>query len=392
LRAATGRILRVAPDGAVSTLSNGRILAVSSAAQARGGRIYASAFVVPYVGRLDPGTGRLVPLETRALAAAGARLLSVRTAIVGRPWRAVVEVATTHPPTLAATLGGRTWRATLRRTSNSRWFGSLTLPAAGSWRLSLRAGTRTLALGRLAVRPAVDIAVPYKLALEPSGTVLVADGDRGRLVRVDPRTGAATVAARLPRPLAVTVAPDGTIYALADERLFRVGGARSTELAAFDAEGPNDIAVTPSGEIYVARYGDHVDVISAGSIRPVAHGFDRPHGITAAADGSLLVADTYAGAVRRLTPDGTITTLATGLASPIDVAIDRDGSLIVAELAAGRLSRIATNGTVTTLTTRLHQPTAVVVAPGGAMYATTNGPAAVVRVDRATGALTPVAR
>jgi DNA-binding beta-propeller fold protein YncE len=59
---ARGRILRVAPDGDVSTLSDGRILAVSSAAQARNGRIYASAFSAPYVGRLDRATGRLVAL------------------------------------------------------------------------------------------------------------------------------------------------------------------------------------------------------------------------------------------------------------------------------------------------------------------------------------------
>ena len=59
---ARGRILRVAPDGRVTTLSDGRILAVSSAAQARDGRIYASAFLAPYVGRLEPETGRLVPL------------------------------------------------------------------------------------------------------------------------------------------------------------------------------------------------------------------------------------------------------------------------------------------------------------------------------------------
>jgi DNA-binding beta-propeller fold protein YncE len=61
---ARGRVLRVAPDGRVSTLSDARILAVSSAAQARDGRIYVSAFSAPFVGRLDPETGRLVRLPT----------------------------------------------------------------------------------------------------------------------------------------------------------------------------------------------------------------------------------------------------------------------------------------------------------------------------------------
>jgi sugar lactone lactonase YvrE len=323
-----------------------------------------------------------------------ARLASSRTATVGAAWRAVVELRNIAPgrPTLSAARGGRTRSTALVRASGNRWSGSLMLPVAGSWRLTLRTGARTVALGRLRVAAPVDIATPYKLALEPSGTLLVADGDHDRLVRVFPRTHAAIAVAKLPRPLAVTAAPDGTIYALADERLYRVRAGHATQLAAFTAEGPTDVAVTPSGEVYVARYGDHVDIVAPGSTRLVARGFDRPHGITAAADGSLLVADTYAGAVRRLEPDGRVTTLAMGLASPIDIAVDRDGSLIVAEVDAGRLSRIAADGTVTVVTDRLDRPSAVVVAPDGRIYATTGGPVAVVSVDRLTGALTPVAR
>jgi len=241
------------------------------------------------------------------------------------------------------------------------------------------------------LRLAVDIATPYKLALEPAGTLLVADGDRNRIVRVDPATGAETVVATLPRPLAVTAAANGAIYALADEKLFRVVGRRAKQLARFDAEGPNDDAVTAAGRVYVARYGDHVDVVTGAAARVLARGFDRPHGVTAAPDGSLLVADTYAGAVRRVTPAGRVTTLATGLVMPIDVAVDTDGSLLVAEIEAGRISRIGAGGTVRTVTKRLTSPSAVVVARDGSIYATTTQGAAVVRVDRDTGALTPVA-
>ena len=83
---------------------------------------------------------------------------------------------------------------------------------------------------------------------------------------------------RLRLPFAVTAGADGVVYAIADERLYRIEGGRSTELASF-GEGPTDVAVA-SGSVYLARYGDHVDEFADGA-RPVARGFDRPHGVTA---------------------------------------------------------------------------------------------------------------
>jgi glucose/arabinose dehydrogenase len=298
-------------------------------------------------------------------------------------------------PVLRASLGARSRSVTLRAADRRRWSAPLTLPAAGRWRLSVRVGAWALALGSLTVREtSIDIADPVKLALEPSGTLLVADVGASRIVRIDPRTGTAgVVAGPLTRVASVTAGPDGAIYALADERLYRIEGDRANELGRFAEEGPTDVTVTSSGAIYLARYGDHVDVFADGAARPLARGFDRPHGITAAPDGSLLVADTYAGAVRRVAPDGTVTTLATGLSRPLDVALDADGTLLVAELDSGELSRISADGTVTVVTSRLAGPSGVVVAPDGAIYVSDpNGAIKVGRVDRTTGAVTPVAR
>lgn len=80
-------------------------------------------------------------------------------------------------------------------------------------------------------------------------------------------------------------------------------------------------------------------------------------------DGSLVVADRYNQAIRRIAPDGTVTTIAgaNGLgvrdgpadtaqfAGPRDVAIAPDGSIYVADTDGHRIRRIAPDGFVTTV-------------------------------------------
>jgi thiol-disulfide isomerase/thioredoxin len=68
--------------------------------------------------------------------------------------------------------------------------------------------------------------------------------------------------------------------------------------------------------------------------------FQHPLGVCALADGSVLVADTYNGALRLLR-DGLVSTVATGLAEPSDVVRTGDGDVIVVESAAHRLTRLA---------------------------------------------------
>jgi hypothetical protein len=59
-------------------------------------------------------------------------------------------------------------------------------------------------------------------------------------------------------------------------------------------------------------------------------------------DGSVLVADTYNGAVRRFDPaTGTVSTVDSGLAEPSDVVVTPDGGVLVVESGAHRLTRLA---------------------------------------------------
>jgi len=232
---------------------------------------------------------------------------------------------------------------------------------------------------------------PLKLAGGAGGTLLVADFGAGRIVRIDPRTHGRTIVARgLTRPASVTSSPGGAVYAIADEKLFRIAGARAVLVWASSGEGPTDCAAGADGVVYVSRYGDHVDRIAPdGSVSVVATGFDRPHGITLAPDGSLLVADTYAGAVRRIARDGTVTTVATGVGRPMDVAVARDGSLLVADLAGRRLLRVR-GGAATVVARRLGALTGVAIAGGSVYVSAGDGPFKVARVG-AHGLVTRIA-
>jgi thiol-disulfide isomerase/thioredoxin len=70
--------------------------------------------------------------------------------------------------------------------------------------------------------------------------------------------------------------------------------------------------------------------------------FQHPLGVAALADGSVLVADTYNGAVRRFDPaSDEVSTVDSGLAEPSDVLALGDGTVVVVESAAHRLTRLA---------------------------------------------------
>jgi hypothetical protein len=70
--------------------------------------------------------------------------------------------------------------------------------------------------------------------------------------------------------------------------------------------------------------------------------FQHPLGVCALADGSVLVADTYNGAVRRYDhATDEVSTVVTGLAEPSDIVVLPDGAVVVVESAAHRLTRLA---------------------------------------------------
>ncbi|GIJ00063.1 hypothetical protein Slu03_24400 [Sediminihabitans luteus] len=184
--------------------------------------------------------------------------------------------------------------------------GNHTLWGFGRDRIAHLGGTMNEGLldGRLAE---AWFAQPSGLAVGPDGALWVADSETSSLRRVE----------------AVTGTPEGTVTTVVGQGLFDFG----------HRDGAADQAL-----------------------------LQHPLGVAALPDGSVVVADTYNGAVRRYVPaadgaPGQVTTLATGLAEPSDVVVLVDGApwtgadaapgpdarleLLVVESAAHRLTRVA---------------------------------------------------
>jgi thiol-disulfide isomerase/thioredoxin len=165
----------------------------------------------------------------------------------------------------------------------------------------------------------------------------------------DPRTGAVEVTAGTGNEGLVDGPLDQAWFAqtsgLAAEPMTGSPG-RSDRLWIVDSETSSLRVVAPGPEGLEVR-----TAVGEGLFDFGFHDGDRsearlqhPLGVLAAPDGSVLVADTYNGAVRRFDPDtGQLGTVATGLAEPSGLLADDDGLVLVVESAAHRISAVRTD-------------------------------------------------
>ena len=151
----------------------------------------------------------------------------------------------------------------------------------------------------------------------------------------------------------------GTIRLLLDDGVNAQLGLRYGDTG-IDATLPEDEVSTLAGRPGVRGYADGLGEAAlfgryASSIGSIGAAFDR--------DGSVVVADRWNRAIRRIAPDGTVTTIAGGngaglrdgpastaqFEGPTDVAIAHDGAIYVADSPAHRIRKITPDGMVTTV-------------------------------------------
>jgi thiol-disulfide isomerase/thioredoxin len=185
----------------------------------------------------------------------------------------------------------------------------------------------------------VTLSSPWDVAWSPqSGAVVVAMAGPHQLWTFDPATGALAVLAGTtneglrdgspqeawlaqPSGLAVQQTDDG-------ERIWFVD-AETSSLRHLS----NGAVVTDVGQ-GLFDFG-HVDGPAATAL------FQHPLGLCLLPDGSVAVADTYNGALRRFDPaSGEVTTLATGLGEPSGAVARDDGTVLVVESSAHRLTAV----------------------------------------------------
>ena len=129
---------------------------------------------------------------------------------------------------------------------------------------------------------------------------------------------------------------------------------------------PFALAIDAKGALYVADAGDtnRIRKIDAdGNVTTLPGAFDTPSGIVVDAAGNVIVADTGANAIRKISPEGTVTILAgDGVAGfrdgaagqarfngPIGVTADGKGNVYVADSYNDRIRIITPDGQVRTL-------------------------------------------
>jgi hypothetical protein len=328
-----------------------------------------------------------------------------RTAVVGTAWRAVLRAPA--PPAIVAT-GPATVR--VKATGQKGVYrASLSFPRAGTWRIRATLHGRTTQLGTVAVDVPRDpaLADPIGIAVEPSGSILVAQLRESPLLRI--AGGRAVPAADGPGgflQLTVTgstayaAGRDGAVYRLSGTTLERVTPALDADAVVADAAGNLYVAiyagyvkrVAPNGTVSVVA-GDGTEGYSGDGGPATAARLFHPHAIVLGRDGALYVADTENRRIRRIDlATGLISTFGGDVGLTVSLAAAPDGSIYSADVvrdgAGGGVTRTTAAGTTRLL---LH-PTAngVAVGPDGTVYVNRWEDK---RIDRLVGGkLEPVAR
>ncbi len=185
---------------------------------------------------------------------------------------------------------------------------------------------------------APELSTPWDVVLWGDRVVIAMAGSH-QLWTWDPATGATTVLAGttneglrdgapgeafFAQPSGLAVDADGTLW---------VADSETSALRSVVADPAVGAAVTTAVGQGLFDFG-HVDGDAEKAL------LQHPLGVAALPDGSVAIADTYNGAIRRYDPvTRTVGTLARDLAEPSDVLVDGD-TLIVVESAAHRLVRV----------------------------------------------------
>jgi sugar lactone lactonase YvrE len=186
--------------------------------------------------------------------------------------------------------------------------------------------------------------------------------------RVDLARRTKTVVATTPTAAIDVAVAKGVTYVLGEEKLFRLAGSTLKELP-FPLPLTFAIAPAPDGRLALANIGDsRIELLdlATGERTPVAVSVRRAHGVAYAPDGSLLVADTEAGRILRVTAAGA--RVLARVQGPLAVAADRDGSVYAALVDLGQVVRIAPNGRRRTIMRNLLDPGDVAVDAKGRVY------------------------
>lgn len=324
-------------------------------------------------------------------------------AIAGRPWSVTVLVRDGTRPylgriSLLAKSGAfrRSFHTRLKRPGRFR--ARLVFPGGGEWTLTVRAGRRAAPLPSVQVDgagPRISRPHGFELA-EGHGDLIVPDLDGTGFYEVNLRTRARRVVGTgFEHPSFLNFGPGGHLYVADERRIYRyepdgqktsVAGNGTRGMAgdggpatAAQLGGHGDFAFDAAGNLYISEYDNGVRIVTpdgridtlagigregysgdGGPARNAA--FGAPHGLDVLPDGTVYVADSHNGVIRRI--DGAtriVTTIARGFTAPVGIDVRPDGSFYVADARLDHIVRVAPNGSRTNFGRGLRTPSSVTV-------------------------------
>ena len=253
-------------------------------------------------------------------------------------------------------------------------------------------------VGSLAVpSAAAPLQEPYRVLVGPNGSLLIADGRSGRIVRVNPESGARTVYARgLGRVTDLSYGPRRSLYVVNGSRVVRFSAKKTKRVVARGFSSAFGIAVAANGSFYVVDTERNRVFRFAGGKRKVvaSTGLDQPLGIAIGTNGVVYVADSHHGRIVRIAPGRRLEPVVTGLELPASVTAEPDGSLLIVDHVRhdrpGKILRRLPSGELRTLSSgAIMAVTSADVARDGTAYATSFLAPFLGRVD-AGGRLEPL--
>jgi uncharacterized protein (TIGR03437 family) len=225
---------------------------------------------------------------------------------------------------------------------------------------------------------------PRSVACDSQHNIYIADSGNNSIRKITPGGVIQTVAVQLGVPLNdpqyVATDSQDSLY-IADAGNGRVLKVTSSGLVSIVmlVLSPSAVTVDGGGNIYVSTPKGILKITPGGALSTVLDGLNSPRGLAVTATGDLIVADTGANVVRRLSSTGVLSTIAgTGAAgfsgdglpastaqlnSPADLVVDLSGTIWIADSGNNRLRMLAPSvvADVTATATLVHSAT---LAPG----------------------------
>jgi serine/threonine protein kinase, bacterial len=346
------------------------------------------ALLVTVVGSASAAAPVRVALAARPSAPVAGRALTLRLTVRPASYAGAVRVTATGPGRLSA-------RATRKR---GAYQARLVFPAAGRWTLTARAGSSSSRLGSIQVRPAarqpIAFTEPTSIELEPSGTLLLVENNPGRVLRVDPASGAVTVLVpSVDRPYAIVRAASGALYVSVGNSVRRLEANGTLTTVAETANGVGPLAAAPNGDVFFTTPTQLFRL--AGGAGPATlvtdTQFAAPHGLAAAGDGTLLVSDTDNNRILRVDPATGAVSLFAEVGNPRGIDVAADGTVYVIAARDLRLLHLGAAGTLIGPFGRtFDDPYDVELASDGGAYLLDVGHTGFVRRIAADGTVTTV--